>query len=215
MKKFCMIILCLVFVFTAGGCQRAQQPQASEDMTISLYMHESGETKDINLEEYICGVVAAEMDVNWPEEALAAQAILARTFTLEKIKAGGVKARGTDASTDVEEFQAYDAAKVNDKVRAAVDKTKGQVVTYDGELIKAWFFADGGGVTADSAEEGLSYNKTPTPYIHSVEDPGASLAENENNQWEAGFSIAEVKEALKQIGVEAPEKITEGVTSGE
>ena len=212
-KKINLIILCLcVLIFTAA-CQNEEEktssPKMLEDRNISLYMHETGEVAEIDLEEYVCGVVAAEMDVNWPQEALAAQAILARTFTLEKIQAGGVAARGTDASTDIEEFQAYDAAKINDNVRKAVQETEGQVVIHDGELIKAWFFADGGGVTASSAEEGLSYTKTPTPYIHSVEDPGADLADNENNQWEAKFTLEEVNTALSQIGEQPLDSLNE------
>ena len=211
MKKFNLLLICLGVLLLCAACQKDDEPQKKvmEDRNISLYMHETGEVEEIDLEEYLCGVVAAEMDVNWPKEALAAQAILARTFTLEKIEAGGVAARGTDASTDIEEFQAYDAGKINDNVREAVAQTEGQVVTYDGKLIKAWFFADGGGMTSASAEEGLSYTKTPTPYIHSVEDPGADLADNENNQWEATFSLEEVNAALTQIGIEPLSELTE------
>ena len=47
--------------------------------------------------------------------------------------------KGTDASTDVEEFQAYDPDKINDAVSKAVEKTRGEVVKYQGEYIKAWF----------------------------------------------------------------------------
>jgi len=209
MKKTQIIILCVSLLLFATACRNNTQNQTTENTTISLYINETGQTEDIDLEEYICGVVAAEMDVNWPKEALAAQAILARTFTLEKIQAGGVKEHGTDASTDVEEFQAYNAEKINDNVRAAVQETKGKIVTYDGKPIKAWFFADGGGMTAASAEEGLSYNKTETPYIHSVEDPGADLAENENNHWEISFDLTKVQEALKEIGVNVPKEITQ------
>lgn len=210
-KNLKIVIICLGLCFLAACGAKEAAP--SGDKMISLYVAESGETTEMPLEEYLCGVVAAEMDVNWPKEALAAQAILARTFTLEKINSGGVKAHGTDASTDVEEFQAYDAEKINDNVKAAVSETKGEVVTYNGELIKAWFFSDGGGVTASSAEEGLSYNKTETPYIQSVEDPGAKLADNENNHWEADFTADEVKSALQAIGVKAPAEITSAEVS--
>ena len=209
MKKITLLIVCFCLLLTTAACQKDDETQMIEDRNISLYMHETDEVKEIDLEEYLCGVVAAEMDVNWPKEALAAQAILARTFTLEKIEAGGVEAHGTDASTDIEEFQAYDASKINDAVREAVDETEGEVVTCDGELIKAWFFADGGGVTSASAEEGLAYDKTPTPYIHSVEDPGADLADNENGQWEVTFSLEEVNNALSQIGAEQLSELTE------
>ena len=68
--------------------------------TISVYMHETGRVKNMPLETYLEGVVAAEMDPTWPLEALRAQAIVARTFTLKKMSEGGVPKRGTQASTD-------------------------------------------------------------------------------------------------------------------
>lgn len=199
--------LCCVLVLLLAGCggQRPTAPKAAQnnwlrdDAVISLYQHETGEIVEIPLREYLYGVVAGEMDVNWPVEALAAQAIMARTFTLEKIEDGGVVARGTDASTDIKEFQAYHAENVNDTVKKAVDETANLVAVYDGQLIKAWFFADGGGRTAASAAEGLAYDKEETPYIQSVEDPGFALAENPNRAWETYFSMAQVADAVEQI----------------
>ena len=198
----------LAAMILAGGCgNKAQSKLApekpeqtfNEEPTITLYMHETGESVSLPLEEYLCGVVAAEMATDWPREALAAQAIMARTFTLEKILAGGVPDRGTDASTDVAEFQAYDATKINDAVRQAVEETRGRVVRSDGQLIKAWFFADGGGLTAASSKEGLGYDKEPTPYIHSVEDPGQQLADNPNKAWQAVFPLETVRATLSEM----------------
>lgn len=208
-KKKIIAFLCLAVLLPGMlvGCSRTQkqQPEAAahnwptDDATISLYQHETGETVEITLREYLYGVVAGEMDVNWPVEALAAQAILARTFILEKMEDGGVPERGTDASTDITEFQAYNAEKINDNVKKAVDETANQVITYNGQLIKAWFFADGGGWTAASAMEGLAYDKEETPYIHSVEDPGASLPDNPNSSWETYFSMAQLCDAVEQV----------------
>lgn len=199
-------LLVLVVIFCTACGDKSRAIKANE--TISVYLHESGEIAEMPLEEYLYGVVAGEMDVNWPKEALAAQAILARTFTLEKMERGGVKEHNTDASTDIAEFQAYNAEKINDRVKAAVDETAGEVVTYKGKLIKAWFFADAGGLTASSAEEGLSYNKTETPYIQSVDDPGANLEDNENRHWEVRFSLEEVGAAFESIGIDKPQKLS-------
>ncbi len=204
--------MCILLLLAVTGCSAEnEQPKAVEhnwpgdDTMISLYQHETGDTVELPLREYLYGVVAGEMDVKWPVEALAAQAVMARTFTLEKLEDGGVPARGTDASTDINEFQAYDAAKINDHVKQAVDKTANMVATYDGELIKAWFFADGGGRTASSAVEGLAYDKEETPYIRSVDDPGANHPDNPNNEWEAFFSMAEVADAVEQVTGERKE----------
>lgn len=206
-KLLLVFVLLLCLLAGVAGCSKEKKakPEANsnswpgDDATITLYQHETGETTEISLREYLYGVVAGEMDVNWPTEALAAQAMMARTFTLEKMEDGGVAERGTDASTDINEFQAYNADKINDKVKQAVDETANQVITYQGQLIKAWFFADGGGRTAASAVEGLAYDKEETPYIQSVEDPGAALPDNPNTSWETYFSMAEVADAVEQV----------------
>ena len=208
-----LTILAVVILLITGCNQPAQRPDASdkklkEEPVISLYMHETGETKEIGIEEYLAGVVAAEMDPEWPDEALAAQAILARTFTMKKIEEGGVKARGTDASTNIEEFQAYDETRINDKVRQAVQRTRGEVVTYQGKYINGWFHADSGGKTASSAAEGLEFRQEPTPYITSVEDPGHEITVPENKAWTATFTVGEVQQAVAQATGSDPGPVT-------
>jgi len=185
-----------------------QQEPTKEEPTISLYVAETGSTKEIKMESYLEGVVAAEMDVDWPIEALAAQAIIARTFTLEKIQEGGVKERGTDASTDINEFQAYDRERINDQVKKAVQMTRGEVAKYRGKLIKAWFFADGGGKTSASAEEGLGFNRAPTPYIKSVDDPGINITVEENKSWQVSFPLNAVQNAIQQVSGKAATNIS-------
>lgn len=181
----------------------------NDDTVITLYQHETDQIVEMPLGEYLCGVIAGEMDVNWPLEALAAQAMVARTFTIEKIRAGGVEARGTDASTDITEFQAYNAEKINDNVRQAVKMTANQIVCYQKKPIKAWFFSDGGGLTAASALEGLGYDKEETPYIHSVEDPGSTLSDNPNGTWEAVFPMEKVVAAVKEVSGQQRDSFTE------
>lgn len=203
--------LCLVMVSIGCASQqrRPMESKMGQEPTISLYVAETGEKKQIKMEEYLKGVVAAEMTPAWPLNALAAQAILARTFTLERMKTeGGVPARGTDASTKVEEFQAYDPSKINERVIKAVDKTRGQVVKSQDKYIKAWFFADGGGITAASAEEGLAYKKEPSPYVHSVKDPGLAITTEENKGWRVAMPLTSVRESVKKVTGSDPGTIT-------
>ncbi|HHX51026.1 MAG TPA: SpoIID/LytB domain-containing protein [Clostridia bacterium] len=202
-----ILVFSIILVYT--GCrQPAKRPDFQSEPTISLYVNETGETKKIKLEEYLEGVVAAEMDPSWSEEALAAQAILARTFTLKKIQEGGVKARGTDASTNIEEFQAYDPNRITQRVKEAVKRTRGEVVTYRGKLINGWFHADGGGQTAASAVEGLEYRKEQTPYIQSVKDPGRNITLPENRSWTISFPLAQVRKAVQEVAGQDPGTIT-------
>lgn len=210
-----LLLVMLIVMLLLPSCQRPQQrPEKpdkprGEEPTISLYIAETGEKKQLKIEEYLQGVVAAEMEPSWHLEALAAQAIIARTFTLERIKnTGGVPARGTDASTNIEEFQAYDAKRINENVKKAVERTRGEVAKYQGDYIKAWFYADGGGQTAASAEEGLAYTKEPTPYIRSVKDPGLEITKEENKAWTAEFPLGEVQAKVRAAIGQDPGPIT-------
>lgn len=180
------------------GSPPQQTVQGSEPQ-ITVFMHETGEKKSMKMEEYITGVVAGEMKPDWPVEALAAQAIIARTFTLEAMEnKGGVPARGTQASTDIKEFQAYSEKAINDNVKKAVQMTRGMVATYQNKPIQTWFHASAGGITA-TAKEGLNYNKAEPPYIQSVQSPD-DLAPEDVKNWKATFTKQEVMAALNKIG---------------
>lgn len=199
-----IILICITLFFGAAGCARKPAPKPAppaptqEEPTISLYDNKTGQKKSLKIEEYIQGVVAAEMDTKWPVNALAAQAILARTFTMENIQAGRVKQlHGTDASTSVEEFQAYDPSKINDTVRQAVEMTRGEVALYGDNYIHAWFSACDGGISA-TPEEGLAFTKEPVPYAKGgVEDGCLAITEPKNKAWEARIPLNQVRAAVQ------------------
>jgi stage II sporulation protein D len=221
-----MLLGILLLVLVTGGCSllrgpekappprekpREEEPQsrvlqmaeAGEEPTLQVFIHETGETREMEFEEYLAGVVAAEMKTDWPVEALAAQAILARTFTLEAIKSkGGTPMHGTDACTLVEHFQAYDDTAVNDRVREAVEMSRGMVATYKGDYIKAWFSAYAGEKTA-TAKEGLAFREEEPPYIKSVKNPGVEHAPAEDKEWTAVFSKDQIRAALAEMNQEA------------
>lgn len=190
------IILAVVLAVIVRGLRSTPKINLpATEPTISVYMHETGDVKNMPLETYLEGVVAAEMEPSWPLQALQAQAIVARTFTLKKMEEGVIPGRGTQASTDPKEFQAYNAAKVNDRVKQAVQDTRGQIVMYGGKPINAWFHASSGGITA-SAVEGLGYKKEATPYVSPKND-----VQNEPTQtWYKTFSNEEVSRAAASVG---------------
>jgi len=204
-----VVLTVLTVSSCAGGPQKSPGPEMyKSEPNISLYDNETGQKKNINIEEYLAGVVAAEMEPKWPINALAAQAILARTFTMENIKSGRVKQlHGTDASTSVEEFQAYDPSRINENVKKAVEITRGKVVLSDGQYIKVWFSACDGGVSA-SAMEGLAYDKTPTPYVNAgVKDNCLSITTEENKSWRSEIPLDKVREAVKKVTGQDPGSI--------
>lgn len=216
-RRIAILVIVGIFMVMLGGCTKNEQkkPLADEDKkyrnepTISLYVNETGEVKRLKMEEYLQGVLAAEMDVNWPVNALAAQAILARTFTLKQIKdKGGVPQHKTDASTSVEEFQAYNPTKINDNVRRAVEMTRGEVIKYKGRYINAWFSACDGGTEA-SAAEGLSYRKEKTPYIKAgAQDGCIEVTVPENINWTASFPVSTVRAAVQKVTGQDPGPVT-------
>jgi stage II sporulation protein D len=208
-----LILLCLASLLYTLGCNKKPAPKIApptqEEPTISLYDNKTGQKKNIKIEEYVQGVVAAEMDTKWPVNALAAQAVLARTFTMENINSGRVKQlHGADVSTSVEESQAYDPTKINDNVRQAVASTRGEVVTYNDNYIRAWFSACDGGISA-TAEEGLAFTKEPTPYIKAgVQDGCLAITEPKNKAWEARIPVSQVRSAVQSRSGKDPGSIT-------
>lgn len=207
MRRILVIFLLGISMIVGTGCgmekNEVKEVPDNKQMTepeLSVYMHETGETKQIMLETYIEGVVAGEMKNDWKLEALAAQAIIARTFTLQAYERGHLTSQGTNASTDIKEFQAYNADAVNDQVREAVKMTRGEIATYNEVPIMGWFHASAGGQTA-LAKEGLAYKYEEPPFIKSVKSPD-DLAPDDVKNWTAKFTLPEVMEALGQLGEE-------------
>lgn len=211
--------LVLLIFLSGGSCSLLRQPQkapprksqhpviqtaeAGKEPVLRVFIDETGEIVEMKMEDYLAGVVAAEMKTDWPLEALAAQAIMARTFTLEAINdKGGSPLHNTDACTSAEHFQAYDAKAINDRVREAIKMSRGEVAFYNNEFIKAWFSAYAGEKTA-LAKEGLAFAKKEPPYIKSVKNPGAQYAPAEDKAWTATFAKDEIKAALAKMNKNA------------
>lgn len=97
------------------------------------------------LEEYLYGVLPYEMSYSWPLEALKAQAVAARTYTLKSIE--GTKNNPFDLYSDVRSQMYKGSATVYDSVKKAVDETKGQVLKYKNNLFYTYYHANCGGHT--------------------------------------------------------------------
>ncbi len=173
-----------------------------EEPRLKVYIHEEDQIREMAFEEYVAGVVGGEIKNAWPEAAIKAQAIIARTFVLQFIsEKGESKYKGAHISTDIEEAQAWGEAEVNDRIRKAVNDTRGQVITYKGEFARTWFHSNAAGMTA-TAKEGLNYKYENPPYIKPVKSPDVldEVPEDER-QWSVVFSKEEVIAALNKLGV--------------
>ncbi len=184
--------------------QQSRQQKLQEEPTLSLYVVETEEKTDVNIEEYVAGVVAGEMEADWPESAYAAQAILARSFTMDWLDAGKKSRHGTDLSTDIEEAQAYKPDAVTDTIRKAVDRTRGEVMTYNGDYVKAWFHSYSGGRTA-TAKEGLDYPEAEPGWIKSIKLPENPHVPDELKSWLAVFDEGKVAQTLQKLGKDVGE----------
>ncbi|MGM9566813.1 MAG: stage II sporulation protein D [Clostridia bacterium] len=133
---------------------------------IVLSVHDTGAQVTLPLETYVIGVVAAEMPSSFEPEALKAQAVIARSYALGKIKSGaGTSSDGHgDLCDDPGHCQAYydkayleqewgaDFTEKYQKVSDAVTATAGQVLTYEGGLAQTFYHSTCGGKTASAKE---------------------------------------------------------------
>ena len=144
---------------------------------------------EIRLDRYLAGVVAAEMPAAFPEEALKAQAVAARTFVLRReaeSEAGGKSGHDgavictdpgccmayRDLSTEAVEVFGANAQAYSEKIEKAVSDTDGIIMTYDGVPILAAFHAIAGGQTENAADVWGS----DVPYLVSVPSEGEENA---------------------------------------
>ena len=168
--------------------------------TLTVYDVSTKKLEEMDLETYVEGVVAGEMKNDWPMEALKAQAILARTFVLKFCQDKESKYKGADISTDVAEAQAYDAAGVNDRVRRAVEETRGQIMVVNGTIPHAWFHAHSGGMT-ELPSAALDYKDEDPEYLRPTASEESERAPESVKRWKASFTREQVARACADAGV--------------
>ena len=163
---FTLIGLLLLFLVPlALYLQRSKVTPKTGFRGIRVLMH-SGKVMTMDLEDYLVGVVAAEMPASFELEALKAQAVAARTYAVRKM----VKpASNSDSSYDVdttERTQAWLAEEdmrskwgilryytYKRKIETAVQATKGSVLAFEGTYVQAFYFSSAGRLPTEKAEE--------------------------------------------------------------
>jgi stage II sporulation protein D len=187
MRRIFLITLILALLLALGlpwvVDRIMEMPVRDEGTIVRLYRHATGEVELIPLEDYVTGVVAAEMPAEFPSQALMAQAVAARTYIYKRMVAGGVMNNshpGADTCDDPNHAQAWISREemkkrwgtVNYyryyyKIRMAVDDTAGEIITYRGQPIDPVFHASCGGRTENSEDVW----KFEVPYLRSVACP--------------------------------------------
>jgi len=191
------------------------------DGLIYVYFHANGETGYMDFEEYIVGVLAAEMPASFELDALRAQAVAARSFILYRIqvyRAHGTppEHHGADSCTNFAHCVAWrsidearerwgdNADRYESRLREAVESTRGVYMTHDGGVVRAFFFAMSNGRT-ENVEDVWSAN---LPYLRSVESVGYEHTANFETQVEIP-----VTEFVDLLRAERPELLVGGILS--
>jgi len=193
-----------------------------KDDTISVYFKEENKTKDVKLEDYLVGVVSAEMPASFEIEALKAQAVAARSYAVYKVRSKASDSVHPEASvcTDHTHCKAYkskdearkswgkDFEKNSQKIVSAIEATKGEILTYNGEVALAVFHAQTGGEKTENSSDVWGGK---LPYLVSVESHSKESSPNFYSSADIPFN--EFSEALKKENpltkINSPEDIGE------
>ena len=214
----CFIIPALLTKGAVNGAVQKEEKDKNEEAkieeekynynkyrTIKLLHAKTGEVEEVELDTYLCNVVSAEMPADFEEEALKAQAIVARTYTIYKIN--NKKHDNADICDDSNCCQAWiskedrlnrwneEQREANwQKIENCVKATQGKIITYNNEPINAFFHSNSGGKTEIPVN--VWGGGTDLPYLQVVETSG----ENEYSQYssQVEFTQEELINKLKE-----------------
>lgn len=190
--KFAAILL----VPSAGGfCRIARMGGKAEEThhyrgTLTVRRDTDGALRVINtiaLEPYLYGVIPAEIGTKVPAEAMKAQAVAARTYALKNRGKCSADGFDLDDTTRCEGYLGVDGETASSN--AAVDATRGQVLTWQGTLIDAPYSTDSGGMTACDTNGDC-------PYLQAVKDCDSGgedyAADGKYHVWSKAFAPAQI-----------------------
>jgi stage II sporulation protein D len=150
----------------------------------------------VPIEEYVIGVLNAEIPASWPIEALRAQAIVSRTYAYRKIIDNNEKLFDVGST---EMYQKYDFVGSDSRITQAVKSTVDKVVLYDNEPIEVFFHSCSGGRTENSSD----VFQRDLAYLRSIPDPYCTRDERFN--WTFAADTQQVVHALKKLDTPIPE----------
>ena len=192
-----------------------QKPQEENERTVLVYVVGEDKVVEMNEQQYLKEVVSAEMPASFEMEALKAQAVAARSYLVSrqnayKISGTPQEHKGADICTDPTHCKAWiseekrreswgkDADRNWDKISRAVEETKGEVITYNGEVISAVFHSTSSGKTENSKDVWGG----DRPYLVSVESVGDMLSPKYKSEKELSLDEFKKIAAEKLEGVD-------------
>lgn len=173
------------------------------EITVTIYRN-NGKIINLELEEYVLGVVGAEMPASFNIEALKAQAILARTYALKSIKNGKkltdtVSTQAYKDNSELQKLWKNDYTKYYEKIKKAVNETKGKVILYNNEYIDAVYHSTSNGKTENSK----NVWKNSLPYLVSVDSSWDKNVKSYKKE-----TIFEINEFCNILKLDVEETIT-------
>ncbi len=185
---------------------------------INVFFSNDNETRLVDIEEYLCGVVAAEMPAEFEIEALKAQAVAARSYVLYRKENPTPEHPDAAVCTDSTHCKAYKTDKelselwkekkdkYSEKISDAVFSTAGEIITYDGAVVMAVFHSQTGSGKTENSKDVWGGE---VPYLISVESHGEETAPNFFST--QSFSMDEFKQKLSleknDVEINGPEDI--------
>lgn len=226
---YIMIFILIIFVLPAMCTKRVKkidtknsstEEKAKQEMKkheyskygiIKVLHKESGQIEELSIDEYLYGVVSAEMPANYEMEALKAQAVAARTYTIYQISNNKEKHEEADICDDSTCCQAWISKEKRmekwseeerdnnwNKIVSAVNSTAGKIITYNNEAINAFFHSNSGGKTELASNVWIGGKDFP--YLQSVETSG----EDTYSQYSSEVSISK-SDLVSKLKKEYPE----------
>ncbi len=230
---YIMIFILIIFVLPAICTKRMKKTKAKENEqninkqidnvkekikhdysqygTIKLLHKESGQIEELSIDKYLYGVVSAEMPANYEDEALKAQAVAARTYTIYQISNNKGKHGDADICDESTCCQAWiskeermkswseeEREKNWNKIVSAVNSTAGQIITYKNDAINAFFHSNSGGKTELASNVWIGGKDFP--YLQSVETAG----EDNYSQYSSDVTILKT-DLIDKLKTEYPD----------
>lgn len=203
-----VLVVALVIGFLVMYFIPDREIEIEEDRaTVKVLLHETQRVVEMGLEEYIVGVVAAEMPASFSLEALKAQAVAARTYAVKRLLVADPRVKKinqeADLSTDHTINQAWisiaemkrrwgkwNYAANRRKIVQAVEETRGKVLVYKGQIIDPAYHASCGGKCTESSGEVWKFD---LPYLQSVSCTGHTDRHHAENHF---FSLQKIDAVL-------------------
>lgn len=150
-------------------------------------------TNSVPLEKYLYSVVPSEVPSSWPEEALKAQAVCARTYVIREMIARAKEPFDVDKTTASQVYSGMD--RETPRTTKAVEDTTGTIILYESKPIQAFFHSNAGGYT----EKPENVWATSLPYLDHVESNFDQDAPNYS--WEDRIASVQMNRLLSSVGV--------------